>query len=421
MADLIAAERELLNELSDFIDMEETNLRNLKRVLEFFAVSDRLPEDPETHKWFREKYVRFPQQEDLDGAALGIIRVQEIYGLYPEDLTGGSLTGIPSPLGPDEAFHIAQEAYQHRRFQLAFLWASESLTQVEKGVEADVMETTLLEYLASSSWHFGDFNEAVFFHQQLLQHDPMNVTVREQLSQCETKLLSEPSAFITSLEKSSDPYMALCRGEGIKMTPQRQGALFCRYSTGGGNPRLMCAPVKEEDEWDNPPIKRYRDIISEREMEILSAWLHDHEDPVVASVNQRIADITGLYLKNAETFQVANYGLGGQYEPHLDALVRFPVPGSFDEKAGNRIATVLIYLSDVQYGGATVFPVAGVAVQPQKGSAVFWYNLLRNGQRDNNTRHAGCPVLIGSKWIANKWIRERGQEFRRCCSLYESE
>jgi hypothetical protein len=28
-----------------------------------------------------------------------------------------------------------------------------------------------------------------------------------------------------------------------------------------------------------------------------------------------------------------------------------------------------------------------------------------------------CPVLIGNKWVANKWIHERGQEFRRPCSL----
>ena len=54
---------------------------------------------------------------------------------------------------------------------------------------------------------------------------------------------------------------------------------------------------------------------------------------------------------------------------------------------------------------------------------------------DYNTRHAGktwarihsdstvlgrclaCPVLIGNKWVANKWVHERGQEFRRPCSL----
>ena len=31
--------------------------------------------------------------------------------------------------------------------------------------------------------------------------------------------------------------------------------------------------------------------------------------------------------------------------------------------------------------------------------------------------HAGCPVLIGSKWIANQWFRERGQEHARKCDL----
>lgn len=49
-------------------------------------------------------------------------------------------------------------------------------------------------------------------------------------------------------------------------------------------------------------------------------------------------------------------------------------------------------------------------------SALFWYNLLRSGDGDMRTRHAACPVLIGSKWVANKWIHERGQEFRRACA-----
>lgn len=33
-----------------------------------------------------------------------------------------------------------------------------------------------------------------------------------------------------------------------------------------------------------------------------------------------------------------------------------------------------------------------------QGSAVFWYNLHKNGEVDLNTRHAGCPVLVGNKW-----------------------
>lgn len=32
-------------------------------------------------------------------------------------------------------------------------------------------------------------------------------------------------------------------------------------------------------------------------------------------------------------------------------------------------------------------------------------------------RHAACPVIVGSKWVANKWIHEAGNEFTRPCGL----
>ena len=33
-----------------------------------------------------------------------------------------------------------------------------------------------------------------------------------------------------------------------------------------------------------------------------------------------------------------------------------------------------------------------------KGACAIWYNLLKNGDGDYRTRHAGCPVLSGTKW-----------------------
>lgn len=68
-------------------------------------------------------------------------------------------------------------------------------------------------------------------------------------------------------------------------------------------------------------------------------------------------------------------------------------------------------------GGATVFPDIGARVSPVNRSAVFWYNLEPSGQGDVRSKHAACPVVVGSKWVANKWIRSHGQIFRRPCDL----
>ncbi|EDO27272.1 predicted protein, partial [Nematostella vectensis] len=142
-----------------------------------------------------------------------------------------------------------------------------------------------------------------------------------------------------------------------------------------------------------------------------SGWLRDEEDELVKRISYRVQAYSGLNMTTSEDLQVVNYGIGGHYEPHYDfARDKFTSLGT-----GNRIATFLSYLSDVEAGGGTVFTRVGATVWPQKGDAAFWYNLKRSGDGDSSTRHAACPVLVGSKWVANKWIHEVGQEFLKPC------
>ena len=131
----------------------------------------------------------------------------------------------------------------------------------------------------------------------------------------------------------------------------------------------------------------------------------------------RAEAVTGLDIDYAEELQVANYGVAGQYEPHFDHA-RDDDGTAFETLGmGNRIATLLFYTSHVVAGGATVFTEAGTAVYPLKNSAVFWFNLKRNGKGDGRTKHAACPVLVGQKWVSNWWVHQHGQELRRPCAL----
>ena len=75
-------------------------------------------------------------------------------------------------------------------------------------------------------------------------------------------------------------------------------------------------------------------------------------------------------------FQIANYGIGGVYKHHIDADGKNG--HSFGEVfagMGDRVATFMGYLSDVDAGGATAFPILGVTVWPKAGDAVYWYKL----------------------------------------------
>ncbi len=107
-------------------------------------------------------------------------------------------------------------------------------------------------------------------------------------------------------------------------------------------------------------------------------------------------------MLNAEPLLLLRYLPGEEYKPHRDYLP----PTGFGQ-AGQRVHTVFCYLSDVDAGGETDFPLLKVRVTPKQGRVVHFRNVLANGEPDPRTLHAGLPVTGGTKWLATLWTRER--------------
>jgi len=132
------------------------------------------------------------------------------------------------------------------------------------------------------------------------------------------------------------------------------------------------------------------------------------EFPWVAEIEEAISRLTGFPADHGEPFQVQRYNPGGLYRPHFDY---FPPeqPGSASHMrvGGQRVATVILHLSEPVAGGATLFPNLGLRVYPVRGRALFFMNTLPTGAVDPRTLHGGEEVVDGVKWIATKWIRER--------------
>lgn len=145
------------------------------------------------------------------------------------------------------------------------------------------------------------------------------------------------------------------------------------------------------------------------------------KDAIVNGIEEKIATWTFLPKENGEDIQVLRYESGQKYDAHYDYFVD-PVNIA---RGGHRIATVLMYLTDVEKGGETVFPNAeeaprrrsmiadeelsecakkGIAVKPRKGDALLFFSLHPNAIPDPLSLHGGCPVIEGEKWSATKWI-----------------
>lgn len=130
------------------------------------------------------------------------------------------------------------------------------------------------------------------------------------------------------------------------------------------------------------------------------------ENELVARIEARIARLLRWPVENGEGLQILHYRPGAEYKPHYDYFdPHEPGTPTLLRRGGQRVATLVIYLSEPEQGGGTTFPEVQLEVAPKRGNAVFFsYDRPHPVTR---TLHGGAPVITGEKWIATKWLRER--------------
>ncbi len=420
----------------------------------------------------RRKKDHVPGEADLDGVAVGIVRLHDYYkfntssfveeGIFETDNWRVETTG---DLTVWDAFKIGVKGTNHmflgsgidimlRAFDKAKLEGMVSTPPFIDALDMKVLKNLIKTAKTVHDQKLDRWGPRTPTHStNQLPYDQRLAKKKKFQSQKEPSVVLN-SARILDQKAETEQYMRLCRGEELRpasLTSQ----LTCRYDS-RGKAYYAYGPRKIETVSLRPHIALIHDFITDGEAESLIAtaspklkrsqmvgksmngtlddrrvseqtWVHEDDSEAAERISQRMDQFLDLETRStnhSELFQVANYGIAGQYQVHYDQVLmnkgHLQNREVFNIYAGDRMLTAMGYLSDVLAGGYTVFPLVGAYVRPRKGTLVLWWNMDRAGGHDVLTRHGGCPVMIGSKWITNKWVRANSQMFKRPCPRYTS-
>ncbi|KAF2364620.1 Prolyl 4-hydroxylase alpha-subunit N-terminal [Trinorchestia longiramus] len=393
----------------------------------------------------RENY-EFPVAADLNGAAVAIVRLQDLYDLdmqdfgkghIPADITysGRAIRSI-GQLRTWDFILLGKEAYKYGYNTRAIQWFKTAVSRSDDDDLTDEESSIIAGLKATIEKH-----ESMALEDKSIRKKKNKKKSKKKVTKKKHKYLPLTKVPLNHEEETA-VHARLCRGETLRR-PEEESVLRC-WLERLQSPYLLLMPLRLEEISLQPRILLYRDFLTQKQTKSMikearpqlhesvhgnmkgydvsmmriskTGWLSEerHSSDPLHKITRKIEIATLMNAVNrfeAEDYQVANYGIGGLYQVHNDVTVYH------SHAMGDRLGTFLIYLSNVTAGGATVFPSLGVRVEPLQGTALFWYNLYDDGHHDIMLRHAACPVLHGSKWIATKWIYYNAQFQKRPCSL----
>ncbi|KAG7034307.1 putative prolyl 4-hydroxylase 9 [Cucurbita argyrosperma subsp. argyrosperma] len=119
----------------------------------------------------------------------------------------------------------------------------------------------------------------------------------------------------------------------------------------------------------------------------------EDESGTLGAIEEKIARVTMLPRMHGEAFNILRYEIGQKYNSHYDAFN----PSEYGPQKSQRVASFLLYLTDVEDGGETMFPFenglnmdgrydyqkcTGLKVKPRQGDGLLFYSVFPNGTID---------------------------------------
>ncbi|CAB4054112.1 P4HA [Lepeophtheirus salmonis] len=369
-----------------------------------------------------------PDGKDLQTAAKALNRIHKIYDINTTEFSNGNILGhqTSANLGLRDTLYLGRFAANTDYPGVALNWLNTAQSQ------ANLHPNSSEEALKQVKLALRQVNRKLSKKPKSMgDKDPYILGAIPDKTE-------DPNLVISNTDRRN--FEALCRGEKL-ISSFEESKLYCYYDNRGVF-GLKLSPLKVEINHREPHlILTFHDLFTQSETHDLIESVRSDLTSAGVGTDKTISDmrisshvwipdgmlsiVDKIFRKDRKCYWATHkLRLGGHYDCHHDSMFIYKepqfIPKSVEETqspyiTGDRMSTFMIYLSDVQKGGNTAFPRLGVATSPRKGSAVFWHNIKRSGRSDMHMIHGACPVVMGSKWVANKWIREVANIFRRPC------
>ncbi|VDM97740.1 unnamed protein product, partial [Onchocerca ochengi] len=137
------------------------------------------------------KSINYPTEEDLSGAVIGLLRLQDTYQMDTKDIADGKILNSQMrtvTLTAGDCFEIGCAAYHAYDYYHTVMWMQEARERLEKEVIPTANLEDILEYLAFSLYKQANLKQALLLTDELFRINPDHPRAKENVRNYEDLL-----------------------------------------------------------------------------------------------------------------------------------------------------------------------------------------------------------------------------------------